>query len=213
MAHGRTISLIHRLVWLHLPQNADVAIVLEHRIDGIDDTADRRDRILRFADVGSLPRQPQHHVAAAQRVGDVDRSLGSLNSVLALPRAVGWVAAVDGPRIFPEAWRDELAKEPFAIEPLLDLADAAHGFGRPEIGRHDIVVMKLHAVEAEFLVFPDLGGEGNVAAHRRAEWIGSRADVPGTKGEPIFLGRGRHSSFLQEGPMLVSATETATRFG
>ena len=43
-----------------------------------------------------------------------------------------------------------------------------------QVGRHDVVVVELHAVEAELLVFADLVGEGDLVADRRAERVGAR---------------------------------------
>ena len=62
--------------------------------------------------------------------------------------------AVDGPRIFPEPGGDDLDEEPFAVEDLLDLVHATEGAGPVQVGRHDVVVVKLHGIEAQFLVSP-----------------------------------------------------------
>src|SRR5207249_6943116 len=64
--------------------------------------------------------------------------------------------------------------------------------GRPALGGlridvrfHHVVVMALNAVEAELLVFPDLGGKGHLFPRRRTKRIRARADVPRAEGETI----------------------------
>ena len=50
---------------------------------------------------------------------------------------------VDRPRIFPEPGGDDLDKQPLAVEDLLDLGDAPLRARPVEVGRHDVVVVKL----------------------------------------------------------------------
>ena len=164
--------------------------------------------ILGLADVGAFARQPQDDVLAADGVGDVDGALAALDGVLALGGAVGGVGAVDGLAVFPQARGDELAEEPLAVEDLLDLGRRLHErlrVGVDLVGRHDVVVVELDAVEAELLVLADLGGEGDFLADGRAEGVGAGADVPGAEGEAVggFFRGGGHSSFLRVVPKRI----------
>ena len=102
-------------------------------------------------------------IGAADGVGDVDGPLGALDGVFAIAGAVGGEAAVDRLGMLPQARGDELAEEPLAVEHLLDLGDPFHRLREIEVGRHDVVIVELHAVEAELLVFLDLGGELHIS--------------------------------------------------
>ena len=57
-----------------------------------------------------------------------------------------------GAGIFPEPGRDDLDEQPFAVEDLLDLGHALERARPVEVGRHDVVVVELHGVEAQLLV-------------------------------------------------------------
>ena len=173
-------------------------IVGQQLVDGVEDALGRPDRVLGFADVGSLAGQPQNDVAAAHAAGDVHGALRPVDGVLAFGRAVGGVAAVDGAGMLPEARGQELAEQALVVEYLLNLGDAALRFSGREFGGDYVVVVELHAVEAELLVFADLGREGDLGANRRAERVGAGADVPGAEGETVSSGRcdGGHSSIL-----------------
>src|SRR5207249_2749044 len=74
--------------------------------------------------------------------------------------------------------------------------------GVDQVGRHDVVVVTLNAVEAELLVLADLGGEGHLLADGGAEGVGAGADVPRAEGEAVggFFRGGGHSSFLRGVP-------------
>src|SRR5207248_8235457 len=115
-----------------------------------------------------------------------------LDRVATLGRAVGRVAAVDGLGVLPQPGRDEFAEQALAVEQFLDLGSAALAARRVKVGLDHVVVVELHAVEAELLVLAHLGGEGDLLARRRAERIGAGADVPGAEGEAVggrfFLG-------------------------
>src|SRR5206468_6571174 len=91
------------------------------------------------------------------------------------------------------------------------LSDAFHGFGGAQVGGHDVVIVELHAVEPELLVFLDLGGKGHFLAHRRAERVGAHADVPGAEGETVGFFRAGHSSFLPRMP-ITTIVPTRTNF-
>src|SRR5262249_21263132 len=111
--------------------------------------------------------------------------------------------AVDGLRVFPEARGHELGEQALAVEDLLQLRGALLERRRVLVDvRHGVVVVKLHAVEAEFPVLAQLGGEGDLLADLGAERVAAGADVPGAEGEAVgaLAGRG-HSSFLHEMPM------------
>src|SRR5207244_4480763 len=118
-------------------------------------------------------------------VGDVDGPLRALDGVAALLGAVGGVAAVDGVAVFPQAWRDELAEEALIVEHLLDLATGVGSRRGRQVGRADVVVVTLHAIETELLVLADLGRESDLVANGRAERVGAGADIPGTEGEAV----------------------------
>ena len=152
MADGRQIGLVHRLVGLGLAQDADLLVVLEDRVPGVDDPGDGRLGVLGLADVGAFAGQPEDVVLAADLAGDVDAPLGAVEGVLAVGGVVGGEAAVDRSRIFPEPRGDDLDEEPLAVEDLLDLGDALLRAGPVEVGRHDVVVVELDGVEAELLV-------------------------------------------------------------
>ena len=100
--------------------------------------------------------------------------LRAVDGDLALGGAVGGVAAVDGVGMLPEARGEELAEQALVVEHLLDLGDATLRLGGAKVGGNDVVVVELDAVEAEFLVFADLGGEGDFVADGRAERVGAR---------------------------------------
>src|SRR5207244_1364297 len=138
---------------------------------------------------------------ATHEVGDVHRPLRALDGVLALGGAVGGVAAVDGARVLPEPRGDELAEESLAFEHLLYLLCPLLGASGVEVGPAHVVVVELHAVEAELLVLADLGGELDLAAHRRPERVGPRADVPGAEGETVTAVGSAHSSSSLQVPM------------
>src|SRR5262249_27092461 len=90
-----------------------------------------------------------------------------------------------GLRMLPQARRDELAEQALAFEDFLDLRSASEGFGRRQVGLDNIIVVELHAVEAEVLVLAALGRKGDLLAHRRPKGVGAHADVPGTEREAI----------------------------
>jgi len=54
-----------------------------------------------------------------------------------------------------------------------------------EIG-HDIIVVKLHAIEAQRLVQRELFLVRNSGAYIRTEGISALADIPRTKGKTVF---------------------------
>ena len=86
MADGRQIGLVHRLVGLGLAEDADLLVVLEDRVPGVDDPGDGRLGVLGLADVRPLAGQPEDVVLAADLAGDVDAPLGAVEGVLAVGR-------------------------------------------------------------------------------------------------------------------------------
>src|SRR5262249_38428036 len=79
-------------------------------------------------------------------------------------------------------------EQAFAVEDLFQLGSGLGDrlrVGVDQVGRHSVVVVELHAVEAELLVLAELAGEGQLLANRRPERVGAGADVPGTEGESI----------------------------
>ncbi len=82
--------------------------------------------------------------------------------------------------------------------------------GRRQVGGDDVVIVKLHAVEAELLVSADLLGEGDLCADRGAEGVCAGADVPRAKGEAIIPRSGEsHSSLLLKMPISFQSTHAA----
>ena len=65
MAGGGQVSLVHRLIGLHLAQDADVFVVLKQGVDRFEDALSRGDWVLGLADVRPFTGQPQDEVAAA----------------------------------------------------------------------------------------------------------------------------------------------------
>ena len=124
------------------------------------------DRVFRLADVGAFARQPEHDVAAAERVGDVDGSLRALDGVAGARTALLDVNApsiVLGCSHSRGATNSQNRPSPSSI--FLTRAAAFWSGGRVLVDlRHDVVVVELHAVEAELLVFAHLGGEGHFLA-------------------------------------------------
>ena len=175
------IRLVHRLVGLCLAQHADLLVVLEDRVPGFDDPRDGGLGALGLADVRPFTGQPQHVVLAADLAGDVDTAASAIERILAVARVVGRERAVDRPRIFPEPRRDDLDEEPLAVENLLDLRDPFLGAGPVQIGRHDVIVVKLDGVKSQLLVCLQLLRELHLLADGRPERVGTRADVPGTE--------------------------------
>src|SRR5262249_5864525 len=110
-------------------------------------------------------------------------------------------SAVDGLGMFPQARRDELAEKPFAFQHLADLGDIPFGFLGRQAKLDGVVIVELNAVEAEFAVFADFGGERQLLASRRTERIGAGADIPGAERESIGRFSGNHSSFLPVMPI------------
>src|SRR5260370_17025225 len=103
----------------------------------------------------------------------------------ALGGIVGGVSAVDGFWMFPQARSDKFAEETLALQHFSNFGRATFGGLRVEIGFHDIVIMKLYAVEAELLVLSNLGGKSHLFPHRRTKGIRSGGDVPGAEREAI----------------------------
>src|SRR5207244_626959 len=103
------------------------------------------------------------------------------------------------PWIFPEPGGDDLDEKPFAVKNPLDLSNALDGAGPVEIRWYDIVVVKLHGVEAQFFVGLELARVFHLPANGWPEGVGTRADVPGAKGKTIFgLGSGSRVSRAHE---------------
>ncbi len=95
-------------------------------------------------------------------------------------------------RVFPEARRDELAEQTFAVEHLFDFRDAFAGLLDVPVGGNHVVIVKLHAVKAEFLVFAQFQGEFDVGPNHGAERVGALADIPRPKSEAVgALAHGR----------------------
>ena len=190
VADGRQIRLVHRLVRLGLAQDADLLVVLEDRVPGVDDPGDGRPGALGLADVGALAGQPEDVVLAADLAGDVGAALGAVEGVLPIGRVVRGERAVDGPRVFPEPGGDDLDEQALAVEDLLDLGDPLERARPVEVGRDDVVVVELDAVEAQLLVRLELAGVLHLLADRRPERVGPGADVPGAEGEAVRGGLG-----------------------
>src|ERR1700677_733025 len=104
--------------------------------------------------------------------------------------------------MLPEARGDELAEEPLPFQHLADADGLPFRLLGSQVEWNGVVVVKLHAVEAELLVFANLGREGHLFANRRTERIAAGADVPGAKGEAIRRILGGHSSSLPRMPMI-----------
>src|SRR5438094_160226 len=111
--------------------------------------------------------------------------------------------------MLPQARGDELAKQALAVEDLLDRGDDVRRLGGIAICGDDVVVVKLHAVEAELPVLAQLGGEGDLLANGGTEGVGPHADVPRAEGEAIAsavahggespTGEGSWRGFYREG--------------
>ena len=146
------------------------AIVLQHRVDRVDQIAMGVERIFRLADVRALAGQPEDDQFRAQRVGDVDRPLRAVDGPAAALRIVRREAAVDAVGMFPKPGRDELGHQPFAVEHLLDLRGLLDDLGRRQVFqvRHGVVVVELDAVEAELLVHLQFLGKRHRRPHGRA---------------------------------------------
>src|SRR5262249_14114418 len=163
-------------------------VMLEDRVPGVDDPADRGPGVLGLADVSPLARQPEHVILATDLAREVGAPPGTIQRVLALARVVGRERAVDRAGILPEPGRNDLDEQPFAIEDLLDLGDPLERAGPVEVGRDDVVVVELDGVESELLVSPELTSELHLGADGRAERVGPGADVPGAEGEAVRTG-------------------------
>src|SRR5438552_2229302 len=97
------------------------------------------------------------------------------------PARMEWADSISTPR------RHELAAQPLAVEQLLGLRRRLLDAGRVLVDlRHRIIIVELHAVEAELLVLADFRRKRHLLAHRRAERISPHADVPGAKREPVL---------------------------
>src|SRR4029077_4538632 len=85
-----------------------------------------------------------------------------------------------------------------ALQHFSHFGGPALGGLRIEVRFHHVVVMALNAVEAELLVFPNLGGKGHLFPHRRTKRIRADADVPRAERKPIrsLSGIGGHGSAL-----------------
>src|SRR6185437_5223709 len=83
VAGRRHVRLIHRLIRLHLTENANVRIVRQQGVDRLQNALVGGMGVFRFADVGALASQPQNDVSAVERVGDVNGALRALDGVLA----------------------------------------------------------------------------------------------------------------------------------
>ena len=144
-----------------------------------------------------MSRQPS---ALAMSTARLERSMAYLRSAALLE--VKPPSMVSGCSQRRGAMNSQNSPSPSSI--FLTLATPFCVSAGVEVGGDDVVVVELHAVEAELLVFADLGGEGDFLADRRAERIGAGADVPGAEGEAVAARLGKsHSSFL-----LVGADES-----
>ena len=118
--------------------------------------------------------------ARAEGIGDVDGSSGSVAGVGSALRVVGGISSVDGARVFPESWCDELCGETLAVQLFADLlcflGDLVGG-QVVHVG-HGVVVVELHGVEAELLVHAEFLGKGDGVSYGGAEGIGSFVDIP-----------------------------------
>src|SRR5262249_55029999 len=149
-------------------------------------------------------------VPAVQCPSNVDSPLGALDGIAAFGGIVGGVAAVDGLRVLPQSRRDKLCKQAFAIEDFLQLGGGLFQRARVVVDVGDgVVIVELDAIEAELLVFTELGGEGQLLANRRTEWVSACTDVPGTEGKTIgtMLGCRCHESISRYGMMANSRWE------
>lgn len=188
VADGREVCLIHRFVGFGFTENADLGIVFEDGVPGVGDAADRGFGVFGLADVGSFTGEPEDVVFAADRTGDVDAAFGAVESVASVGGAIRGEGAVDRAGVFPQSGGDDFDEQAFAVEDRLDRGDTFLGGVPIEIGGNDIVVVKLHGVEAEFFVGSKFIGEREFGANGRAERIGAGADIPGAEREAILRG-------------------------
>ena len=64
--------MVHRLVRLRLDGQADLFVVSQHLVEGLDEQLDAAPSVLRLADVGALAREPQDEDVRAENSGDVN---------------------------------------------------------------------------------------------------------------------------------------------
>ena len=119
MPGGGQVGVIHGLIGLGLDGQPDLLVVLEHRIESLDQQFGGARSRLGFAQVGAFAGQPQHQDVGAQFVGDVDALSGTIDGVAAQLRIVAGVATVDGLRSEPQAGGDHLGHDALVVEALL----------------------------------------------------------------------------------------------
>ena len=192
VADGRNVGLVGGFVGLRLDPDFDVGIVVEHGVDGLQKTLIGEARVLGLADVGAFARQPEDDGLAIEGAGDVDAFPGAVPGVIAVGGAVGGVGAIDGLAGEPEARSDEFRGETLVGEHGLHLRRLLQDRVRGESvhAGHHVVVMELHALEAQRSVEGEFFLVGKGRAHLGAEGISALADVPGAKGEAVGDRRG-----------------------
>ena len=106
------------------------------------------------------------------------------------PRTVGGVAAIDRLLGEPRRGATNSGTQALVLEHPLDLRPLLGDLRGRELlqARHHVVVVELHAVEAERLVERNFSFVREGRAHFGAERIGAFADVPRAKGEAVFMG-------------------------
>ena len=166
MARRRQIRLVHRFVRLHFAENADVLVVIEQRIDRVENALRSGDRIFGFTDVRSFASQPENDIAGSEHVGDVHGTLGAIDRILSVVCRVGCVTAVDRMRIFPQTRGDEFGEQPFVGQEFFDFRNAVAGLVHRPFGRNYVVIVKLHAIEAELFVFAQLDRKVDIWTNR-----------------------------------------------
>ena len=187
VADGGHIGLVGRLIRLRLDPDLDVLIVVEHRVDRLEEALVGQLGILGFADVRPFAGEPEHDGLGADGVGDVDALLGAIPGVGAIGGAVGSVGAVDGLVGEPQTRGDELRREALVGEHRFYLGGLLLDLIRLQVihARHDVVVMELHALEAEGAIEGEFLLVGEGLADVAAEGVAALADVPGAERESI----------------------------
>ena len=193
MADGRHIGLVGRLVGLRLDPDFDLLVVVEHRVDRLEQPLDRR--------LGrSCSRGCRCLRARARARSPLSRGRARCRSSAACGRA-----RTCGPwrcwrcsRRPPSARRTtsrgatNSGTRPWLSSMRLHLGALLRDLRGREVvhPRHDVVIVELHAVEAERLVEREFLLVREGLADFGAERVGAFADVPGAEGEAVFGGLG-----------------------
>ena len=197
VADGGHVGLVGRLIRLRLDPDFDVLVVVEHRVDRLEEALVGQLGILGFADVGAFAGEPEHDGLGADGVGDVDALLGAIPGVGSVAGAIGRVGAVDGLVGEPQARGDELRGQALVGEHRLHLGGLLLYLVRLQVihTRDDVVVMELHAFETEGAVERELLLVGEGLADVAAEGVAALADIPRAERESIRDGSAHKEGF------------------